>query len=594
MCQKRKIALSQIKEQIFDLNIHAIIIPSADPHQSEYLPAEWKMREWISGFTGSAGTLVITRDRAGLWTDSRYFLQAEEELAGTGIELFRQGLPNVPPIEDFIVSHLNTGDVVSLNGRLWSHSQVKNLREKLKKAGLEVNTKLRIIEEVWSANNRPTPSEREVFVHKLEYACTDVNDKLSQVRRKMSDLNVKEHLITTLDDIAWLYNLRGHDVEYNPVFLSYAVVKQDEALFFIDSAKITNEVTAQLSNHNITLRPYQAIDKHLQDVEEPILVNPDDCNDHLYQLIQPDLRVDGQSITRALKAIKSSAEVAQIDSVMIKDGLALTEAFYHLYQKIGEITEAEFATVIAHSRSKKPDYFGESFPAIVGYQGNGAIVHYRPQKDKSAVIAPEGLLLCDSGGQYLNGTTDITRTIAVGPVTPAQAVSYTRVLKGHIAIDQAIFPEGTTGSTLDPLARQYLWRNGQNYGHGTGHGVGYFLNVHEPPQGISPGSGSRATTQLVPGMLTSNEPGYYERGSYGIRIENLILCEQSHFEGYLKHRHLTLFPIDTSLIDLSLMSKEELDWVNTYHNLVLTKLLPHLDGPLALWLEKSCRRIPVS
>lgn len=588
--------ISRLKQRFSDINIHAIVIPSADPHQSEYLADYWKLREWISGFTGSAGTVVITRDKAGLWTDSRYYLQGKHELEGSGITLFRDGQEGVPSISEFLIEELSEGQVVSVNPLMWSKTGVQNLTKKLAIAGIKVSTDHRAVEEIWDDLDRPQLPKKEVFVHDISFAEISVEQKLAAVREYLLDKKVNyqgasQHLITTLDDIAWLFNLRGYDIAYNPVFLSYAVVRAEDAILFIDPSKVTEAVKKHLAKARVSILPYQEISNFLKGNTSPILVNPNDCNAHLYNLIEPKLIVEGPTITRLMKACKTDLEINHIDQVMIKDGEALAHAFYEMYQNIGKITEAEFAALIAQKRSEQNYYYGESFPAIVGYQANGAIVHYRPPAEGSAMIEAEGLLLCDSGGQYYNGTTDITRTIAVGPVTQAQKESYTRVLKGHIAVDQAVFLDGTTGGEIDILARQYLWRNGQNYGHGTGHGVGYFLNVHEPPQGISPGSGSRNKTPLEPGMLTSNEPGYYEDGAYGIRIENLIVCEEAEHEGYLRHRHVTLFPLDTSIIIYDMLTKDEVNWINTYHTLVAEKLLPHLSGPVAEWMRKSCQPI---
>ncbi len=588
--------IKRLKQRFSDLNIHAIVVPSADPHQSEYLADHWKLREWISGFTGSAGTLVITRDQAGLWTDSRYYLQGEHELEGSGITLYRDGQEDVPSITEFLLDELDDGQVVSINPLMWSQAGVQNLSKKLLEVGITVSTDHRLAEEIWDELGRPLLPKKEVFVHDISFAEISVLDKLAAVREDMLDPElvtrpVEQHLITSLDDIAWLFNLRGYDIAYNPVFLSYAVVRAEDAILFIDPTKVSDEVREHLAKARVSILPYQKIRDFLKGNTATTLVNPNDCNALLYNLIDPQLIVEGPTITRLMKACKTDLEISHIDQVMIKDGVALAHAFYEMYQRIGEITESEFAALIAQKRSEQDHYYGESFPAIVGYQSNGAIVHYRPPQEGSALIEAEGLLLCDSGGQYFDGTTDITRTIAVGPVTQVQKESYTLVLKGHIAIDQAVFLDGTTGGEIDILARQYLWRNGQNYGHGTGHGVGYFLNVHEPPQGISPGSGSRNKTALEPGMLTSNEPGYYEDGAYGIRIENLIVCEESDHAGFLKHRHVTLFPLDTSIILYDLLTKEEVNWINTYHALVAKKLLPHLSGSVAEWVRQSCQPI---
>ncbi len=593
MCQKRKTYIAKLRKVFLDLNIHAIIIPSADPHQSEYLADYWKLREWISGFTGSAGTIVITKDVAGLWTDSRYYLQAVEELEGSGITLFRQGEKGVPGITEYLKKNLKLKSRIALNARMWSFVAVDKMQNALEENEISITTDFTLCEDLWNEEGRPSLPKEKVFIHPLVYSGTSVAQKLDLIREKIKDEDVSQCLITTLDDIAWAFNLRGYDIAYNPVFLSYAIIDTNGAHIFIDTTKITSDVAAHLKAGNVTIHEYDLVDKFLSELSEPILVNPNDCNVNLYHLIDEDLITEGPTVTKLLKACKTSSEIKHIEDVMVKDGIALAEAFYQLYQSLDErpMTEAAFAGLIAERRSKQKGYYGESFPAIIGYQANAAIVHYRPPEEGSALIKPEGLLLCDSGGQYMNGTTDITRTVAVGPVTDEQKENYTRVLKGHIAIDQAVFPEGTTGGMIDTLARQYLWKAGLNFGHGTGHGVGYFLNVHEPPQGISPGTGARSTTAFRPGMLTSNEPGYYKAGHYGIRIENLILTEESSHEGYLCHRHVTLFPIDTSLITRHMMTRDEISWINKYHELVGDMLLPYLESELSKWLKKLCRPI---
>lgn len=591
MCQKTKLPLHSLRDKFLDLNIHAIVIPSSDPHQSEYPCKHWMLRQWISGFTGSAGTVVITRDKAGLWTDSRYFIQAEQELQGSEFILFRQGQEDTPSINEFLRTELSDGQVVALNYKMWSQADIESIQEYLIEYGIHTVLEHQPAEVIWDEFNRPKLPVGTIFEHDPIFAGASVQEKLSLVRSEMKQLDVRQHLVTTLDDIAWLFNLRGNDVDFNPIFLSYAIIESEKATVFVDIDKIDSETRMRLDQQEVSLEDYNKIDKHLTRLTDNILVNPADCNGYLFKCIPSKLMVAGQTISRLLKARKNNIEISHIEHAMVKDAKALAKAFHHLYQNLGKITEAMFAKYIAQMRSAEDHYYGESFPAIVGYQSNGAIVHYRPQKGESAIIQPEGLLLCDSGGQYYDGTTDITRTIAVGPLTEEQKVNYTNVLKGHIAIDQAIFPTGTAGGQLDPLARQFLWNSGKNFGHGTGHGVGYFLNVHEPPQGISPGVGSRSTTPFEVGMITSNEPGYYEENSYGIRIENLIVCEESDFEGYLKHRHLTLFPIDTTPIIRDMMTKSEILWINQYHELVQHKILHHLPKDLQSWFRNLCQKI---
>jgi len=462
MCQKRIKRISLLGKKLFDLNIHAIIIPSSDPHQSEYLADHWKIREWFSGFTGSTGTLVITRHEAGLWTDSRYYLQAASELTESGIQLFKQGEPGIPDPIEYLCKNLESQSKIAINPNIWNHQSAKDARIKLEKAGHDLMTQYDPAEEIWNEEGRPSLPERKIFIHDLEYAGSSVSEKLQSVRKGMMSHDVDQHLITTLDDIAWLMNLRGHDIEFNPVFMSFVVVRKEDAILFIDREKLGQNVIHHLEAAGVLTKSYSDVSFYLQSVRSPILMNTDDCNDHLYHQVNFEYIVEGPTITRLLKACKTSSEIAHIDAVMVKDGIALAHVFFDLFQKLkGEgMTEAEFAASIAKSRSEQSGYYGESFPAIVGYQANGAIVHYRPKLGESARIRPEGLLLCDSGGQYVNGTTDITRTLAVGPVSEAQCDSYTRVLKGHIAIDQAEFPEGTTGGMLDILARQHLWKNG--------------------------------------------------------------------------------------------------------------------------------------
>ena len=593
MCQtinerKREI-ISALKEKDLD----AWIIPAADPHQSEYLPDHWKIREWATGFTGSAGTAIFTQEKAGLWTDSRYFIQGDEELSGTGIELYRMGEPDVPSQLEFLIHELTAGSKVGMNAQLWSLVTIEQYQQKLEAKGIQLILDEKVIEEIWDRKGRPAPSQEKIFAHPEAFLAQNTSEKLGRIREAMVLHDVQEHLITSLDDIAWIYNLRGYDIAYNPVFLAYTIIRQEDALLFVDQGKLSTEVLQRLQRDHIIVHPYNSIDAYLTKVQSNFLINPEDCNFHLTQVIKRDAIKRGPTLSRLMKACKTEVEINHIEQAMIQDGVALVKAFVTLYQRLSSesMTEYDFAQLIAQKRSEQPHYYGESFPAIVGYQANGAIVHYRPKKATSATIRAEGVLLCDSGGQYYNGTTDITRTIALGEVSDEQKDRYTRVLKGHIAIDQTLFPAGTTGATLDTLARQFLWNSGCNFGHGTGHGVGYFLNVHEPPQGISPGTSLRARTAIQEGMLTSNEPGYYEDGAYGIRIENLIVAEASEYEGYLRHRHLTLFPIDTHLIQFNLMTRDEVKWLNDYHNLVFEKLSPHLEGDELEWLEKSCASI---
>ncbi len=569
--------------------ISAIVIPNSDPHNSEYMAPYWRKMTWISGFTGSAGTVVITATHAGLWTDSRYFLQAEQELLESEIALHKMGLSDKAQPDKWILENLSEGDVLAMTSDMWPPTSIRKYVKQLTKKNISVVTQYDLIGEIWK-EGRPAIPDLPIFVHDVKYAGKSAGEKIAQVRTIMQADKIEWHLITTLDDIAWMCNLRGKDIPFNPVFLAYLLVGLSEARLYITEHKATKEMSTYLKTQGIDVRSYDRINKDLQELKELVLVNPDDCNNKLYELIPKDVRKDGRTITRWLKAIKNEVEQAHIERMMIKDGVALAHAFYWLDQNVDQqvVTEFDFAEKIAYFRSQQEGYYGESFPAIVGYKSNGAINHYRPHKETALEIKREGILLCDSGGQYIDGTSDITRTIAMGAPKEEEKVAFTLVLKGHISLDSIHYPVGTTGSQLDVLARQHLWRCGRNYGHGTGHGVGFFMNVHEPPQGYAPGTGSRATTALEAGMFSSNEPGYYKDGAYGIRIENLVIAQQSTYPGFLCHHNVTLYPLDISLIEVSLLSPDEIDWINDYHIKVYSALSPYLEGAIQHWFEKKC------
>jgi len=575
-------------------DISAIVIPNSDPHNSEYLADHWKEMSWISGFTGSAGTIVITQEKAGLWTDSRYFIQANEELKGTAITLQKMGLEDKNTPLKWLKNHLNQGDIVAMTGNMWSHSEISKYVSSLTKQGIDVQTSIDLISSVW-IDERPILPAEPVFTHDVKYSGVTTSEKLKSIRDQMAEYEAKWHLITTLDDIAWICNLRGNDVAFNPVFQSYMLIGEKDAYLYIDSEKQTDHIKSYLNSEGIEVRLYDTIGFDLSKITESLLVNPEDCNQYLYETVPVQHIVEGPTLSRLLKACKNPIECQHIEKMMVKDGIALANAFYWLDQNIEKqkITEADFADKIAFFRSQQEGYYGESFPAIVGYKSNGAINHYRPHHDTALQLKREDILLCDSGGQYVDGTSDITRTIALGTPREEQKIAFTLVLKGHISLDSIQFPRGTIGSQLDVLARQHLWREGMNYGHGTGHGVGFFMNVHEPPQGFAPGTGSRATTELLPGMFSSNEPGYYKDGEYGIRIENLVITQESETVGFLRHHNVTLYPLDLNMIDATLLSPQEIDWINAYHIRVYSELSPHLSGEIKSWFENQCGLIEV-
>lgn len=574
--------------------LDAYLVPSGDPHQSEYVADHWKSRQWISGFSGSAGTAVFTANHAGLWTDSRYFLIAEEELKESEMVLYKQLIPHAPEHIGWLVTNLRSGSVVGLDGTIFSIAQVKALEEAFKEKGIKINHKVDLINDIWK-NRAPLPVH-QVFEHELRFAGIARRDKINLVREKMK---ADYHLISTLDDIAWLLNVRSNDIQCNPVTIAYVVIGLEKTHLFIQQSKVNETLTNTLKADGIELHPYESINAFLNELptNKTIQIHTGSTNTSLYNSIAPSQIIVGANITMELKAIKNLTELAHIENAMLKDGVALTRLYRWLDKTLDErsVPEVEVAKKLAGFRAEQADYHGESFGAIVGYKSNGAIVHYSPAPDTCANIKKEGILLLDSGGQYKDGTTDITRTTTLGTPTAEQKRNFTLVLKGHIALSNMQFPLGTKGIQIDAFARQYLWQNGLDYGHGTGHGVGFFLNVHEGPQGFATSiTTARGSTILQPGMYTSNEPGFYKTGEYGIRIENLVVTEvasETAYGTFLKHRTVTLFPIDINLIDIDIMEESEKKWLNEYHKEVFEKLSPKLNDEEVEWMRNMCRMI---
>ena len=575
--------LKDITRKMKDRDISAVIIPLTDPHMSEYIGDQWKFLEWLSGFTGSAGTLVVTMDYAGLWTDSRYFIQAEHELKGTGIALHRY-IKKADHYAHWIKEHIDSGSSIGIDGRMFSISQVSNLKNMLESQNYVYKLDFRAIDHCWG-EARPQATSKKVFLFDDRYAGTPRKNKIVQLRKKISEQSADWCLISALDEIAWLMNLRGRDIDFNPLFYSYLLVGLDDSYLFIDEAKLPEAVRRVLEAEDIYIEDYDRIWQLSDIAYGKIIIDQDATSISVKEQLRSDRWISKDSHVKHAKAIKSTIEIQHIHDAMVQDGVALCEAFFWLdHQPPNSVTEYDFANKIMQCRKRQLGYYGESFPAIVGADANGAIVHYRPTQEDAKTIESNSIILCDSGGQYLNGTTDITRMIAMGAVTDEFKEHYTLVLKGHIALAKLVFPKGTTGSQIDILARQPLYGAGLNFGHGTGHGVGYFLNVHEGPQGISP----RNHTPLKVGMLTSNEPGYYLEGSYGIRIENLILVVDSDHEGFLKFRTVTFFPLRADLVTESLLDEEEIRWLNDYNTSVYETLSPHLDPDLQGWLRQQC------
>ncbi|MEJ5316248.1 MAG: aminopeptidase P family protein [Tenuifilum sp.] len=580
--------LSLLRKQMKKADVDAYIVHHSDPHLSEYIPDYWKEREWLSGFTGSAGTLVVTQKNAALWTDSRYFIQAEMQLSGTGIELCKIGMPETPDIQSWLALNLKQNSIVACNGLLISLSNQRTLSENLKAKKFKVRFDTDLVSKIW--DDRPPIPQQKVFVHTAEFAKVSVQEKLGRIRKELLVRNATAYLMCALDEICWTFNIRGADISYNPVFLAYAIVDDDKATLYVDENKLTDEVIQFLANEQVSVKPYSKIfDKLAKLKKKDVLVlDPAKVNFSIYSAIPGNTKViETTGLATQIKARKQPVEVEGINDAMVQDGIAMVEFLYWLEQNVksGKVTEITVAEKLLEFRSKRKNFICESFGSIVGYADHGAIVHYSATPQTSYTIKPEGFLLVDSGGQYLNGTTDITRTIHLGNPTPQEKRDFTLVLQGMVRLSLAKFPKGTRGSQLDTYARMALWSQGLNYGHGTGHGVGYFLNVHEGPQQIRPEN----HLPIEPGMVMSNEPGLYRPNAYGIRIENLIVCvedETNDFGSFLRFDTLTLCPIDTKAIDLDMLTVQEREWLNHYHQLVYFKLSPHLTAEHEKWLKE--------
>lgn len=574
--------------------VNALIIPANDPHQSEYVAAHWKVRAYFSGFTGSAGLLVVLADYAALWTDSRYFLQAETELEGTGIVLHKQQVQHAPEHVAWLCDLLPQDATIGVEGSLFSVQQIAYLQSYCTPKAIKIKDVERISSKVWA--DRPVLPDSIAYEHDVLYNGVHRDTKLANLRAGMKEKGADHYFISGLDEIAWMLNIRAWDIDYTPVVLSYLLVSADKATLFIRDYKVPPALKEKLKASGVSLKDYHAAGTVLNIIprKETVFVDQNNFSWSFASSIRANL-IKGTSLIMPMMAIKNETEIKHFRSVMVKDGIALTHFFNWLEKTIKnkELKETDVAKKLSGFRSEQALYKGDSFAAIVGYKSNGAIVHYHAEEETCATIKNEGMLLIDSGGQYLDGTTDITRTICFGTPTQEQKEHYTLVLKGNIALQTAHFPKGTTGVQLDVLARMNLWNAGLNYGHGTGHGVGFFLRVHEPPQGFAESTTTlRGSTALEAGTVSSNEPGFYKTGGYGIRIENLMLCVPStKNENFLAFESITLFPIETKLIDLSLMSAKDIEWLNQYHQRVYAALSPSLEGEEKAWLWNKCQAI---
>ncbi|MBU1699872.1 MAG: aminopeptidase P family protein [Candidatus Eisenbacteria bacterium] len=586
-----------LRQQMKKHNISAYLVPSTDPHQSEYVPECWQRRPWISGFTGSAGDVVVGATEAGLWTDGRYFLQAEDELKGSGIQLYKMGLPGVPQIDEYLARILKKGELLGVDPRTISLERSKGIEKALEPTGARLKCiDTNLVDEVWA--DRPSIPRDPIRLLPARYAGETVSSKLGRLRTEMKNRGAKAHLLTTLDSIAWLYNIRGNDVDFNPVAISYALIMEKKSLLFVETEKVPKSVAAKLRRH-ITIRPYGEIQTALKDLAKKktkIWVDGASVSRWVIDMLKGCDLVMEMSPIRVMQAKKNDVQVAGMKAAHIRDGVAMVRFLHWLEREVtkGGLTEIRAADRLARFRSEEDLFQGLGFRTISGYAAHGAIIHYGPTPESDLPLRPKGIYLIDSGGQYLDGTTDITRTILLGPrATAEQQDRFTRVLKGHIALASVRFPAGILGGRLDTLARLPLWDAGLDYNHGTGHGVGAYLSVHEGPQNI----GIRTVGKpLEPGNTLSNEPGFYKEGEYGMRIENLILVvedKQRSKKGrsFLGFETITMCPIDTRLVDVRLLDEGERDWLNQYHKTVYKNLSGRLDLKDRAWLKKACRTL---
>lgn len=586
--------LEALRQLMLREHLAAFIFPSTDPHSGEYVPEHWKGRQWISGFNGSAGTAVVTLEDAAVWTDSRYFIAAEEQLHGTEFKLMKDGMPGTPSIAEWLADKLKytNNTEVALDGMVNTLNEVNALKEELRKlGGLTLRTNLDPLKTIWT--NRPEIPTNKVELQPLELAGEETKHKIERIRMALRAVHADGTLVSTLDDVAWTLNLRGSDVECNPVFVAYLLIEQQRTTLYINKEKLTNEVYNYLLSQQIDVEDYADVTKGLANYAEyNILLDPNTTNYTLAKMVKCQEIVTKPSPVPALKAVKNEAEIRGFRNAMLKDGIAMVKFLKWLKPAVeaGNETEMSLDDKLTSLRAEQPLFKGKSFETIVGYEAHGAIVHYEATPETNIPMKPHGLVLIDSGGQYQDGTTDITRTIALGDTTPEQRTAYTLVLKGFINFAMLKFPDGATGTQLDATARLPLWREGMNYLHGTGHGVGAYLNVHEGPHQV------RMQWRPAPfhaGMTVTDEPGLYVEGLFGIRIENTLLTtpyRSTPFGEFLQFSSLTLCPIDTAPIERSMLTIDELSWLNNYHRTVYNTLAPHLDSEHTEWLRMRQNR----
>ncbi|MDS0528202.1 aminopeptidase P family protein [Clostridium sp. SHJSY1] len=585
--------VQKLREVMKKYNYDYYIIPSADSHQSEYTPEYYKGRSFVSGFTGSAGTLFVGKEKAFLWTDGRYFIQAEKELEGSGIELMKMATPGYPTLDEWIKENVKKGEVLAFDSTVISSNELKNYRKIAEDTKFEIKMEKDLLEEVW--DNRPGIPKEKIFIHEVKYSGKSTLDKLTEIRKEMKSLGGENYILTSLDDIAWAFNIRGNDIPYNPVSLAYAIITDSEAVLYIDNEKVLKDVYKELVGQGVKIKEYAEIFEDVEAIKNTVIIDPTKVNAKIYSLISKEVKIiEHLNITTSLKAIKNEVEIKNIEVSQVRDGIAMVKFIKWLKENIGKtkITEISAADKLEELRSKGENFKGLSFNTIAGYKDHAAMMHYSATEDSQYELKAEGMLLVDSGAQYLDGTTDITRTFVLGKLTEEEKRDFTLVLKSHIALASATFLKGATGENLDTLARRPLWDYGMDYKCGTGHGIGFFLNVHEGPQGFRQKGN---TTVLQPGMIVTDEPGVYKKGKHGIRTENVILIRKvssdEEMGEFYDFQAITYAPIDLEGIDVTMLTASEKEWLNNYHNMVYEKLAGHLSEEEKTFLKTVTKEV---
>jgi Xaa-Pro aminopeptidase len=586
--------LTALREEMQFRELTAYIVPTADPHMSEYLAPRWQSRKWLTGFTGSAGTAVITEEKAGLWADGRYYIQAGSELKGSGVDLFKLYTPGVPDHITWLIDTLKKGDRIGIDGSILSAASYKDMKKRFDKAGLELVTEFDLIDPIW--NDRPELPKKEVFAHDVQFAGKSRIEKIADLRKDMKKKKADHYIVSALDEIAWLFNIRGSDIDFNPVTIAYVVISLEETLLFISKEKVPQNLLQEFMKDDIQIRGYVGIGEFLKQIleNEKVCYPPKSTNQWLVgQINEKAVNVECKNLISLPKSRKNQVEIENLKSCLQRDCVALVKFLYWLDNNLGSIkmTEISAAEKLAELRSKQKNFMGLSFPAISAYGSNAAMMHYSPKPGADVVLDQEGFYLIDSGGQYLDGTTDITRTVSLGALSEEEKRHFTLVLKSMIALTQARFLKGSTGANLDILARQPMWEAGLDYKCGTGHGVGFFLNVHEGPQNFSQ---AMVNVPFEIGMVTTNEPGIYREGEYGIRTENMLLTvpDQTTDSGeFLKFETLSFCPIDLKAIESEMLNRKEKEWLNNYHAQVFEKLANDLDPEERKWLKETTKPV---